>query len=754
MAQGTFISFFHSALEPIPESKLTNEQYIEYIKEGKWKSKVEDYRNGKIQKKYLPLVTPSGLFSKRDLKNLISASGRMVADVDAKSNPGLDFGALLEQLKKDPTVEWAHVSVSGRGLAVCHLVPRSKEKFGNHFLALENYYLHRYNVIIDPACKDITRARFISYDPEAYFNKTAQPFTQIVEDNKNPEKSTIKVDLTNNEIDQVIQKIIDEEIDITTDYEVWVKICFSLIAKYKDEARGRFHKVSQFYPNYNEMSCDRQFDQCLEHYNKTRDDSVSIKTFLYYAKEAGIPIINENLEQVKEIAAIFTSFSRDKEELKSRYKDQAELDAIDEVYDMRRADKNNLIKYTRRIDILKIIVDHLYDVKFNEITETLLVEGQPLRDEFLDKIRMNLLDFMGLKFAAADIQSIFNSVKLTNPFNPFKRFIQTHQNIDLNGVDYFKEITSCLDADMEPDLLYKFFKSWYLGMISSIHGTHSILVLIFSGGQGIGKTQFFRNLLPDDLREYFTTKGIDKTDKDDLRLMTEKLIILDDEYTGKTRREVKDFKELVSKDEITYRPPYGRYPIIKKRLCVFAGTTNTTELLEDFTGNRRIIPIQVNDIDLPKFEAIDKNKLFIQAYNEWSKIGNDWMLKKEDVKNLNDVSGRFKIDIAEEELLKIYTEPADIKEDECYLVIPSVLLGYLQTKTGVRLNPKRLHAILNFKGYDTKTKKLRGKAGRFIPINFANDEDFKEFLQTINERPLTNYTPIDKLPDKEKDDVF
>ena len=49
--------------------------------------------------------------------------------------------------------------------------------------------------------------------------------------------------------------------------------------------------------------------------------------------------------------------------------------------------------------------------------------------------------------------------------------------------------------------------------------------------------------------------------KDDEILMTKKLIILDDEYGGKSKREEKKLKEITAKEFINVREPYGRVSV-------------------------------------------------------------------------------------------------------------------------------------------------------------------------------------------------
>lgn len=71
-----------------------------------------------------------------------------------------------------------------------------------------------------------------------------------------------------------------------------------------------------------------------------------------------------------------------------------------------------------------------------------------------------------------------------------------------------------------------------------------------------------------------------------------------------------------------------------RRLAVLCGTSNDEEIINDPTGNRRIIPINILDIDHEKFEEINKTDLFIELYHEWVKDKDKFIFTK-DIEILN-----------------------------------------------------------------------------------------------------------------------
>ena len=88
------------------------------------------------------------------------------------------------------------------------------------------------------------------------------------------------------EVEQIIQGIETNKVDVTSAYSDWVNIGFAFADEFGETGRNLFHRVSQFHPEYSTQECDKQFDNCM----KARGQGVSLKTFFYHAKEAGIPL--------------------------------------------------------------------------------------------------------------------------------------------------------------------------------------------------------------------------------------------------------------------------------------------------------------------------------------------------------------------------------------------------------------------------------------------------------------------------------
>jgi predicted P-loop ATPase len=196
-------------------------------------------------------------------------------------------------------------------------------------------------------------------------------------------------------------------------------------------------------------------------------------------------------------------------------------------------------------------------------------------------------------------------------YNPIKDYFDS---IIWDGKDRIEDLVNSITSDTG-DAAYRYsaVRSWLLGIIESIYTDNpNILQLIFAGKQNTGKSVFFKQLLPQQLKRYFGLSQLDNG-KDDQILMCEKLLILDDEYSGKLKEDAKNIKRMLSAPHFDLREPYGRQNIKMKRIATLCATTNETQILNDITGNRRILVLEVTGkFNYELYNSIDKEQVFAQ----------------------------------------------------------------------------------------------------------------------------------------------
>lgn len=127
-----------------------------------------------------PYVTFSGVFKSRKDGDLIQRSRYLCVDLDHVK----DWGKTWEKIKDtiDPVLMFR--SPSGDGIKVV-LVINPEVEHERYFYAFERYFIGKLGIRIDPACKNVSRACFLCYDPNVYLNESARvyglPFVESFE---------------------------------------------------------------------------------------------------------------------------------------------------------------------------------------------------------------------------------------------------------------------------------------------------------------------------------------------------------------------------------------------------------------------------------------------------------------------------------------------------------------------------------------------------------------------------------------------
>ena len=109
-----------------------------------------------------------------------------------------------------------------------------------------------------------------------------QPVQQQI--NTEPQKVEANTDAA--EVEQIIQQIEAKQIDIATAYSDWRDIGFAFADAFGETGREYFHRISKFYADYSATECDTQYTNCL----KANGHGVTLKTFFFHAKQAGVNI--------------------------------------------------------------------------------------------------------------------------------------------------------------------------------------------------------------------------------------------------------------------------------------------------------------------------------------------------------------------------------------------------------------------------------------------------------------------------------
>ena len=178
------VSIFSSMGEPGKPTNKPLASIINAMQSDKWQDKIENVRACKralqqspkdaelkarheASKKKLPCFTASGTFSRRAAKNLIAHSGLIQLDLDGKDNPDWSVEDMREIVEADPHTRFAAISPSGDGIKALIRIPANPDTHLASYKALKKLYAS-HGLAIDQSCKDLSRAFFVTYDPQLF----------------------------------------------------------------------------------------------------------------------------------------------------------------------------------------------------------------------------------------------------------------------------------------------------------------------------------------------------------------------------------------------------------------------------------------------------------------------------------------------------------------------------------------------------------------------------------------------------------
>jgi len=712
------ISFFRNIYHNDEGDLTTIQEFLDKIKYGVWKAEAakiaatEDIdERSELKKHTLPYVTISGRFGRRKKDDLIKHSGFICIDFDKLENVEASFN----KLKNDPYTFAIFRSVSGKGLAL--IVKIDGRKHLDAYLGLETYYANKYQEITDRSCKDTTRPRFVSYDPALHHEPNSEKFTAYLPKTET-QKKLPSVITGRNDMEFLLSQIKDNGIDLTGGiYFRYLEIGFALAHEYRESGREYFHFIASYSNKYNTEVCDKQYDKCL----KAGGDGVTIATLLYHAKNAGLQIMSPETKEINTIALMGRNAGRSLQDTIDLLKEihdispERSTELVGKVYS---SDKINAESKLSTIEALEIFIRDNYTIKRNEITRFIQNDGIDIDTVFMNSVYFRARKEIDDKIRFEEIERLVYSDH-TKDFNPIKEYFQAipEDNRTISEIissGFIKQLADSIEVDTGEahtgniSYKYHFITKWMVGIIASVYGEHSVLTLVLTGGIGTGKTEFFRRLLPPGLKPYYAESKLE-AGKDDEILMTQKLIIMDDEFGGKNKLESKRFKELTSKEAFTLREPYGRKNITLKRLCVLCGTSNVEMILSDPSGNRRIIPMNIISIDHEKYNAVSKVDLFNEAFRLYQ-LGYNFRLSREDINSLNEQTGQFEQSRSEKELLEYYCKvPKGSGYENTEFIPLAVLVARINKVSGSNIYVQKMGEEMKHAGFKRVRRREGGK---------------------------------------------
>lgn len=239
-------------------------------------------------------------------------------------------------------------------------------------------------------------------------------------------------------------------------------------------------------------------------------------------------------------------------------------------------------------------------VRYNILTERIDIvkplwwskQTATLNDTDLNYLMLYLEDKYALT-SEKKIQKAISIVADCDKYHPIRDYLNS---LEWDGTERIRyALTRFLGAE-DSEYTYQCLRLFMLGAISRVFkpGCKFEVMLCLVGGQGAGKSTFFRLLAVKD--EWFSD-DLKKIDDDNVyrKMQGHWIIEMSEMIATANAKSIEDIKSFISRAKETYKVPYETHPADRLRQCVFGGSSNTMDFLPlDRSGNRRFLPIMVH----------------------------------------------------------------------------------------------------------------------------------------------------------------
>lgn len=269
-----------------------------------------------------------------------------------------------------------------------------------------------------------------------------------------------------------------------------------------------------------------------------------------------------------------------------------------------------------------------------------------------------------------DYFDAIKNVSMRNKFHPVRDILD---DLEFDGEEHIRSLLPDYLGVEDTEYSYQVMRLWMLGAVARVYepGCKFDYTMIFTGPQGLGKSTFLKMM---SLNDSWFNDSLDSLDSDKAAqsLMGSWIVELAElKSLARTAGGVESVKRFLTAVQDKYRVPYERRADIFLRQCVFAGTTNKSDFLQDETGNRRFLIIQtgVNKPTKSLFvpEAIEDMKAaWAQAVHIWKTESPELLLPdscRDEARRLQDES------MADDGKVGIITQFLDDKQRTCVLEI-------------------------------------------------------------------------------------
>lgn len=284
----------------------------------------------------------------------------------------------------------------------------------------------------------------------------------------------------------------------------------------------------------------------------------------------------------------------------------------------------------------------------------------------LDDLGLNTIYFellrAGIQVGIKDVERYLYS-EFIPAYHPFRDYLA-----QLPAWDGRDRVTSLARRVSKDALWITVFHRWIRALTAQWMGrqmltANAMVPVLVSQKQGLGKSTFWRMLMPPELTAYYLDK-LDFTATGEYdRMMAQCGLINLDEIDSFSDRAMAKFKAATQMKTITGHSAYKARITLSPRLASFCGTTNKVGVLHDSTGSRRFFCVDVKQ-KINCTTPINHAQLFAQLIAELEAGEPTWFTKREECQIERNNANFYRLTPLQAALLTHYRTPEEVDNEE------------------------------------------------------------------------------------------
>lgn len=320
----------------------------------------------------------------------------------------------------------------------------------------------------------------------------------------------------------------------------------------------------------------------------------------------------------------------------------------------RRGSIRNVVELLRRLRVV---------VRYNVISkeEEILIPNHTFSmDNQANASLAHILSWCEItKISTGNLTTYLTAIADSNPYNPVLTWITSKSWDGLTRLPDIYETLRAKKEKTDPSVRHlkeRLMLTWLVSGVAALcepDGVSTQGMLVLQGGQNVGKTSWFKSLVPKDLEVRADGMTLKPDDRDSVFQVISKWLVELGELDATFRKaDIAQLKAFLTKDRDILRRSHARKESNYARRTFFGASVNDLDFLKDPTGNRRFWTVECEGVDFN--HGIDTQQLWAEVLTLYQK-GTPWILTEDEIALLNKHNEKFQsTDPIEDRIMTTY----------------------------------------------------------------------------------------------------